>query len=188
MDFWKWFTLIGGIIGGVAFIMAVQPFTQFIWGRPRIEIEVSVRDEDDESSRYLDVELYNRPVKSRILKRMKIHRDMAEDVSVVCNITNTQTRKVYARTLITKISTIREDNYSVSLPGSKTPASITLIKASGNGDVFINGYENPNIKIIPGKYCLTMTAHCGEIEVFKRVNFFVGSKPHELYWEDISSR
>lgn len=179
---WEWVALI---LGGVAFIMAVQPFTQFIWGRPRIEIEFGARDED--GLRYLDIFLYNRPVTSRLLKSIKIHRDTAKDVFVEYNIQNTQTDKVYADMYIPKIEAIQQEGYSISLPGSTTPASITLIMARSNGDVFVRGYEKPDIKLIPGKYCLTVKVHCGEIKVEKQAYFSVGESAYELCWDAVSA-
>ncbi len=78
MDFWEWFTLIGGIVGGVAFLMAVQPFLEFIWGRPKIQIEFEARDKG--SVRYLDILLTNVPVGNPILKFLGVSRRTAEDV------------------------------------------------------------------------------------------------------------
>lgn len=184
MHFWEWFGLITGIIGVVAFLMAIQPFTQFIWGRPKIEIEFSLRDIN--ASRYLDIFLFNRPVKGRFLKMIKVRRDKAEDVSIMCNIENIQTHKVYTDMLFPKIATISQEEYSVSLPGSKTPASVTLMRAFGDGKVIINDNSN-NAILVPGKYCLTITVHCSEIEFIKRVYFFVGTKSYEFCFDAINS-
>ena len=69
---WDWVGVIGFAIGCVAFLMAVQPFIQVFWGAPKIEFEF-VRHSVGDLSR-LDVFVYNREVKSRILKFFRVER------------------------------------------------------------------------------------------------------------------
>ncbi|MBF8265654.1 MAG: hypothetical protein HW384_1518 [Dehalococcoidia bacterium] len=176
---WQW---IFATIGLVAFLMAIQPFTQFIWGRPKIDMEFRARDSD--TSRYLDILLFNRPMRNQFLRIIKVRRDKAEDVFVTCNITNIQTDEIYVETLIPKIRTIHEEKEAISLPASTTPALITLIGAFDNGKVIIK--ENNKV-LIPGKYSLTVIAHYAELTVKKQAYFAVGVKPYELCWNAISS-
>jgi hypothetical protein len=171
---WQW---IFAIIGLVAFLMAVQPFTQFMWGRPKIEIEFGARDKD--KSRFLDILLLNRPIKSRFLKSIRVRRDKAEDVFLVCEIENCETQQMYAEKMIPKISTVEGESLRVALPGSTTPATITLIGSFDNGETSI---ADKNKTLVPGKYYLEITVHCAEIIIKKHARFSVGTKPYELCW------
>jgi hypothetical protein len=178
MDFWQW---VFAVIGLVAFLMAVQPFTQFIWGRPRIEINFIARDVG--SSRYLDIVLSNRPVESRILKRLKIRREKAESVFLSCTIKNTQTDKLYAEDLHPEIDGIQQKGLEISLPSSTTPAFISLIVANHERVSLVN-----KTTLIPGKYLLTVTVHYSEIKFSKQTHFFVGVNTYELCWDATKSR
>src|SRR4030042_3654325 len=78
MGFWGWFTLITGIIGVVAFLMAVSPFAQMIWGRPKIKIVFGIEVRDNIS--FLRCEIWNEPIRKGFLKNIGVRRDTANDV------------------------------------------------------------------------------------------------------------
>ena len=112
---WQW---IFAIIGVGAFLMAIQPFTQVIWGRPKIEVDFSARDSGN--SRFLDILIFNRPIQNWFLKTIKVRRDKAEDVFVKCCIKNIQTGQVYTEKMFPKIYNLSAEGYSISLPGTTT--------------------------------------------------------------------
>lgn len=180
MEFWEWFTLIGGIIGGVAFLMAVQPFTQFIWGRPKIKIDFTVRDKA--SSRYLDVLLSNAPIDNLVLKFLGVRRMTAEGVDLTFRVKDMRTQTWVEEEGIAELDTVRDEHkLQISLPGSLVPVSSTLIRATNNETSLVQGTEK--MKLAPGKYEIELTVHCSETRIIKKRAFSVGTQPYDLFWE-----
>lgn len=95
-----WAEWTAAIIGGAAFLLAVQPFTQFIWGRPKLDLEFDRYVEGQ--NRLLVVLLKNPPISSKILNALRISRNpiqslvvhfrIAEHGSGRIEITNRQAR------------------------------------------------------------------------------------------------
>lgn len=179
---WEWVALI---IGGVAFMMAVQPFTQFIWGRPKIEVEFSTRDNN--SSRSLDILLLNYPVKNRVFRFLGVHRMPAEDVWVSYRIKDARSGNQITKNLFPEISTARGENKKqISLTSSYVPASFLIASATSNGETMLiaNGNGEGAININSGKYEIELEIHYGERNLERSRRFWVGTKPYELFWED----
>ena len=185
MDFWEWFTLIGGIVGGVAFLMAVQPFLEFIWGRPKIQIEFEARDKG--SVRYLDILLTNVSVGNPILKFLGVSRRTAADVVLSFRVRDNRTQIWVVGEGGALLSTIRDENkLQISLPSSIFSASCTLIRTA-NGETLLTQGEGTTFKISPGKYEIELTVHYSEIHVIKKWGFSVGTQPYDLFWESVKS-
>ncbi len=165
--------------------MAVQPFTQFIWGRPKIEMDLNLRDNQEGKSRFLDILLFNRPISNRFLKWLRVRRETAEDVFVECRIENIQTQQMLVEHMYPEIDSISQHALSVSLPASSTPASILLIGAFNNGTNKIYN-KGSDINLIPGTYLLSVKVHCAEIISEKRAKFTIGIHHYELTWEPVS--
>ncbi len=160
--------------------MAVQPFTQIMWGKPKIEVETSTRDGDN--SRYLDIYLFNRPIDNSVLRRLGVRREIADDVFAQCRIENIHTHEVCVEQMFPAISVISNESPAVSLPGSSTPASILIVCAHKNLKATIPHSGRGMIK--PGVYELTVRVHYGENITEKKFEFSVGSNYYELNWNN----
>jgi len=179
---WQW---IFAVIGLVAFLMAIQPFTQFIWGRPKIEIWFEARDIN--SLRVLDIFLRNPPIRNRLLIILGVRRMVAEDIGVTFNIKDVRTGNIIRKLDVASLRTAREGNKcQISLPSSLVPAVISLVQASNDGITklrYLGNEKEDWVKLNPGKYELELTVHCSESTIKKNKIFSVGSQPYDLFWE-----
>ena len=72
---WEWVALI---LGGVALLMAVAPFLQMYFGRPKILIEFT-KDMIDGSD-FLGCQISNPPLLHPLARFLGLHQESAEDV------------------------------------------------------------------------------------------------------------
>ena len=80
IEWWDWAGLAVGAVGVIAFLMAIQPFMQFIWGRPKLEPEFERDAQGD--NRLLIVYLKNPPVENRVLRALRVSRDSIQSLTV----------------------------------------------------------------------------------------------------------
>lgn len=76
---WDWLGIGLGVVGVVAFIMAVQPFTQAIFGRPKILVRFNTKD-DIPRHIALQCGVVNVPVIKGILNVLQVDRQTAEEL------------------------------------------------------------------------------------------------------------
>lgn len=67
-----------GAVGVVAFLMAVQPFIQMLWGRPKIQVAFIKTQLAGVWS--LECRIYNRPITNKVGKWLRMRRDTADDI------------------------------------------------------------------------------------------------------------
>ena len=67
---------IGVVIGLPALVLAVSPFCQMIWGRPKIEIDFV--DFTGPEGKDLICSIYNAPVTNRLLKFVRVRRETGD--------------------------------------------------------------------------------------------------------------
>ena len=177
--FWQWFF---AVVGMVAFVMAVQPFLQFIWGRAKTTVELCAQDKTDR--REMVCTIYNLPIDNNILKFLRLERDSINALSAAYTINDLRTKSTIATKEVSKLTTAREeDSYQVSLPSCLTPVGIYLMQADSNGKTTLQN----GTSIKPGKYEMVITIlYDGKTHIEKK-NFFVGDKTHELFWEETKS-
>jgi hypothetical protein len=134
MGFWEWFTLITGSIGMVAFLMATQPFTQAIWGRPKIFIDFGTNNMKD--CDYFQCNIWNTPITKGILNFIRVRRDDAKDVIAFFSIEEKGSNRVIFQTpTAVKIKTQSEQLVErASLPSSLFPISFAIIAVPKNSD------------------------------------------------------
>jgi len=181
MDFWEWFTLVTGIMGGVAFLMAIQPFLHTIWGRPRISFIFHV--EDMEKQCYYGCEIHNDPIKNKLLRKLGIRRDLAQDVAATFEIREKGTNKLICPRTPALIKTSQGvGGFRVSLPASFFPATFAIVfidKANKTVQIM----RDDKIVMTMGDYTATIQVVVGEDRFVGKCNFVIDSKHPFVYWD-----
>jgi len=95
--------IAGLIVGGIAFLMAVQPVLQAIFGRPKVGLRFGV--EDMAQGRVLECELCSPPITSGLLRRLCIRRTVAEDIMALFRVDEVGSNKVIVPGLVPEITT-----------------------------------------------------------------------------------
>lgn len=181
MEFPEELELVGFIIGGIAFLMAVQPFTQAIWGRPRIKI--SYNHEELASGRVLQCNIHNVPIQNRILKFMFVSRNTAENIMAVLGIEEYGTGRVLLPALMPEIKT--HTGYAaqrISLPAAIMPAMFGVVVAE-QGKVFPFGRDVSEPILPMGVYVANIDIEIGGKIIRERKNFIVSNAHPYAYWE-----
>ncbi len=134
-----WAQTLLGILGGVAFLMAIQPFIQMWCGRPKINIGFSTRDVI-EGGTCMTCIIWNEPITRGILSFLRIHRDTAEDVLAFFFIKERDSGQIIfspsEAILIKTQAGFRAER--ISLPASFFPASfIIALVNKKNGQVVL---------------------------------------------------
>jgi len=83
--------------------LAIQPFTQVIWGRPKLS--VLFRVDDTGESEVLHCLISNVPVTNRILKALLVYRNPIDDLVVEFDILTRHNMQKISETFIAKLHT-----------------------------------------------------------------------------------
>jgi hypothetical protein len=175
--FWASFT-----IGAVAFIMAVQPFTQAIWGRPKIQLSY------DEFEGRLFCLLQNVPIRERILKILCVTRMPIQDLSVEFSIYHKDTK---LPVLLGVGERILQFGGSVSrhitLPASITCAWLDVAMMHNNKKIAICVDEGDIIKpkkkyLDVGRYEISIIISADGKQIFKDKDFIISDENPYAYW------
>ena len=184
MDFWQWFTLIGGIIGLVAFVMSVQPFTQAIWGNPRIEITFKqlVKDNGD---KVLYFDIINKFISRGILQKLAVWLRTAEGLCADYYIYDSTGKQQLMEEIGAEMEMAEIKQKQISLPASMIWAYVDVVKTSIDGISSIP--TTPNITPIHiGLYKILVVVRYEGKLVRRQHLFTVGDKPDGTYWVNVS--
>jgi hypothetical protein len=123
MSTWEWFF---AIIGSVAFLMAIQPFIQYLFGRPKLIIVFEVIDISE--GQILNCLLQNEPIHNILLQKLGVYRTAIDDLVVQFSILDCKTQRKISNAVIPKIKTkpYVAETQRIQLPSSKYPASFTM--------------------------------------------------------------
>ncbi len=182
---WEWVALI---LGGVALLMAVQPFLQMIWGSPKIIVGFGSTSIDH--TEYFDCKIWNGPITSRILNFLRVRRDTAPDITASFTIEDKGSRRVVFRTShLVEIKT--QTNVTaerVPLPPSFFPASFAIVLVS-KGDDQVRVYDKPidegtELQVLPiGDYTVRVELGIsGEVRKIQR-HLTVQKNYPFAYWD-----
>lgn len=83
MDDWTWFIEAIGVAG---FLMAIQPFTQAIWGRPKLVVNFGGEGDS------VKCVIQNIPVSNKFLRKICVSRMPVNDLSVMYWITKVNSK------------------------------------------------------------------------------------------------
>ncbi|MHB8085378.1 MAG: hypothetical protein ACYDHZ_06110 [Dehalococcoidia bacterium] len=160
--------------------MAVQPFVQMIWGKPKIKIAFSVQELD--GARCLRCDIYNLPIKARILRVMSIRRMVAEDILANYEIYECGTDKlVFTGAVPHIVKYDGSESQRISLAGSFFPAKFgiaTVIYQEGQ----VKTFDKDQILAI-GKYYAKVDIVADNEPIRKSCIFFV-TKEHPYFYID----
>ena len=120
--FWQWFF---SIIGGVAFIMAIQPFTQYIWGKPNLSVKLAIEKLD--SNVMLFCRVGNIPIKNKLLRFLGVRTNTIEQLGIEFRIyqkNNIQLGKTFTALIKSQYGQMSE---FISLPASLRQAETILV-------------------------------------------------------------
>jgi hypothetical protein len=182
------FFLITGIIGVVAFIMAVSPFLQQIFGRPKIAL--SFGHNESSIGKLIRIYLMNPPfddrlIKLRILKVFGVSRSPAYDVYIRIQVFNALTKELVIDWFCPDIGfTSSDKSVRVVLPASKLMTNVDLARwwRSTNSAVLL---ANRNIPLKKGTYGVNIGI--GFESSFKEslapAFFHVGKTENEMTWD-----
>ena len=173
---WEWVALI---IGAVAFVMAIQPFTQLIWGKPLIDITFHQFTDNDIKTLCFDIT--NEPITKGILPKLGVYRRTAEGVRADFYIFDSSGNKELAEELEATIVIADKEQKQISLPAAMTDASVMVVETHPNGTS--NILTTPKINPMPiGLYMLVViVTYEGKLKSQKRL-FTIGDTPDGTYW------
>lgn len=125
MDIWQIITIISLAVAIVAFLIATPPFTQMIWGRPKIKVFF------EEFDYGLACYLGNEPIAHGILQVLCITRMPVQDLSVNFIITNKDKTPIFSGLTDRRISYSDTLAHHISLPPSTNTAGFGIVKIEG---------------------------------------------------------
>ena len=181
-----WAQTLLGILGGVAFLMAIQPFIQMWCGRPKINIGFSTYDVKDGGGTCMICTIWNKPITKGILSFLRIHRDTAEDVLAFFFITERGTgERIFSpqeAILIKTRAGFRAER--ISLPASFFPASfIVALVNRKNGQVLL---EDKETKLQSGEYIVNVIIDSDGKQYKKTSLLIIEDKYPFATWDTIS--
>ncbi|MFH1560019.1 MAG: hypothetical protein ABID84_01215 [Chloroflexota bacterium] len=128
-DTWDWAAFFLAVVGFVGFLMAIQPFTQAIWGKPRIIVETGAGNLDNNHP-YLEFVIVNEPIDGGLLGFLGVARDTADEIFAMINIKEyTTNREIVPRDfakLVRRGSGVN-GTQRISLPASVMGASAAVV-------------------------------------------------------------
>lgn len=153
MGFWEWFTLIGGIIGGVALLMAATTFIDMIYRAPKIIIDFGKDDRQD--TVFLVCKIWNKPITKGIPKWMHVSRNSARIVAFYRIEERGNGKLIFDTDYAVKIKTQAEVSLEeITLPPSILPASFHIIAVDKNDNhVYVHDGKGTDKQALPiGEY------------------------------------
>ena len=187
MGWWDWAGIVMGVVGVVAFVMAIQPFMQFCLGRPKLEVEFATSETED--GRLLDCGLCS-PQVCGILRKIGIRRDSIEGLSVSASIVDARTKKTMKHEDFAALIDAEGKGLNVvdiAAPGAMVMVYVALMrKGAGKAVTSLRMLEG-EMGLPPGEYICHLSIKSASVADELRRTFLVGSQPHELYWEQGSS-
>jgi energy-converting hydrogenase Eha subunit A len=126
MSFWEWFTLIVGIIGILGFLMAIAPFIQMIYGKPKIEFDFSEKHSDDGTTIF-ECAIINPPIDNAILQTIGVTRNIALGTMAIVKIKEKRTGNKLYSDWVKLISGFGVATQRADLPSGYIPARFMVI-------------------------------------------------------------
>jgi hypothetical protein len=183
-----WGFIIALIALGIA-MLAVPPFLAIVYGQPQIKLQYRF-DKGEGEFDFLGCLITNEPIHNRLLKRLKVERQTAEDVYVYLSIMSLKDNTLIIERINPKIFTPRNpDNMQGVLPRLSTsfPAQFMVAAISDGGVTTTPPYggAKKTKRLPPGRYLASLEIHQASDKVFLFTNtFYVGAKRRETYWEE----
>jgi hypothetical protein len=179
--FWQWFTLILSV---VALLMAAPTFLQLLFGQPKIGLRFA-NDDSGNEGRLIRVYLMNLPIRSQLLKALRVSRMTAQVVCLDIQVRNALTKQVIVDSFP---ATIALSPYSkdcrISLASSPLMVSVDLAKwqRSTNSAVLIRGDRLTPLQ--QGEYIINIQFVLDDkIKKCKPALLHIGKGETEMVWD-----
>jgi hypothetical protein len=177
--FWQWFF---GIIGGIAFIMAIQPFTQVILGKPCLFADFETQKVD--TKLFLVCKFWNSPIRNKIMQMLLITRNPVEDLYIEFEIFNKQKMQSIGNTFTAKIKNQEGTIVNrTTLKASIQPISIPIIvfNESTSSTYILNESKDNMINLQNGIYIVKIITYFADMKkMFKNEFLIKDDKPQIL--------
>lgn len=174
---WEWVALI---LGGVAFLMAVSPFLQMYFGRPKIRIEFT--EDVIDGGKFLGCQLSNPPLLHPLARFFGLHRESAEDVWAGFEINEDKTGKVIVPVILPELN--REGMppaRRITLPSSITIARFPIVFYNPRSKQVKLADKANAIVLLPGQYITIVKIMVSEKRVLAKRRFTIHTDGH-LRW------
>jgi hypothetical protein len=180
MGWWDWLSIALGTVGVVAFVMAIQPFIQMMWGAPKLSSEISQYPRD---GRYiLQFTIWNNPITRGMLRRIGIRRSTAEDVWVSFQILE----EPHGLQVFSAMPLINTANglaaQRVSLPASAIGGHFGIAVTDAKGNVFPGLVPGATEPLRVGSYRVKVDIYLeGRNPTHIEARFIVQDRPPHVY-------
>ena len=186
--------LAGAVAGLVALVLSVgvvvRGIIQRFQGKPKIEVEFDI--EDASSGKLLKCQIFNRPIRSRIIHFLGIHREAAEDIGVVVRIREVGSGKLVGQETLPLINThtgpTSERIRLISSHSSARFGVVAWVDSSGAvftiKDLTTLTPEAGSQPLEPGRYIarIDVVDSVRDKTTASEHGFVVGQARHELRW------
>ena len=161
--------------------MAVQPFVKMIWGNPKMSFAFHV--EDMEKQCYYGCEIHNMPITNKLLRKLGVRRDLAQDVTAAFEIQERGTGRVICPLTPALIKTQEGVGaWRVSLPASIFPATFAIVFVD-KADSEVRVMREDKVLLALGTYTARVQVVSGEDRHVGRCDFIVDNKHPFVYWD-----
>lgn len=178
---WEWVALA---LGGVSFLMAVQPFIQAVWGRPDIRVGEGTREFDE--WHLLELQILNMPIRGRLLRFFRVRRDTARSVWMSLDIRSHGSQALVHGIVAEWVErgSDRNPRQKVDIPPDFVPFSVPVATMHPHGLVTAGTpSEEPSVTLAAGLYDLEIALSAEGRRRSPTMRRFVvqGEKPF-AYW------
>ncbi|MFQ5852923.1 MAG: hypothetical protein ACE5JU_20375 [Candidatus Binatia bacterium] len=177
---WEWVALIVGTLG---FLMAVQPFIQMIWGRPKIQIQTGKGELN--GTPYLEFVIINEPIRKGPTAWLRLHRETASEIFASITLEEDNTGRVIAKELLPELArrgTGQPGAQRVSLPASLFGVTaLVAFRSREANSIVIGGPKGATQVLSPGQYKATISV-MGEGKAKRLSQKFMVNADGTLYW------
>lgn len=183
----NWYWIVPLIVGVVALALAVSPFLQMKYGKPKIELRYNVLDTDSKDTRFLECGIVNKPITNRFLRAWGIQRNEAQDVFVRLTITDLRTKQLVIHDINPNIYTDRDpEHMRPVLPFLSSFISAHFVVSATTQAGATNTMSSQKYKkthgLTPGDYFAIIIVSASEDVFTFDKSLHVGTKMYDTYW------
>jgi hypothetical protein len=153
------------VIGAVATIIAVPPFLQMIYGRPKILVRFD--ESVEQGANLLICNIYNRPITNWFLKKIGVARN-ATDVFASFNVRELGTNEILANAFRASLFDGKANMSGLSLASKPSlPIVFVVVEHNDSGAITINHAPSQSKKLVlkPGEHLADVKIAWGEYAV-----------------------
>jgi hypothetical protein len=182
MDLGTIFGVASLVIGVPALVMAVSPFTQMLWGRPKLRFEFT--DFTGHTGKNLICNIHNDPVTNWFHKIVGVSRDAGELYAFI-SIIEQGTNRIVPNAL--NIPAIINDPIAGTLGRvakcrPNYPVQFTIINCTTEGPKILDPRNKYFIPVPNGHFVIEILIECGDRPYLHRKLVAIDSDPIRTNW------